>query len=48
MRDFRFPPRCKRDLLPSEMLLSVEWYFVTDVAGNLLASPASVKQGLIF
>jgi len=43
MRDFRLPPRCKWDLRSSGMLRSVEWYFVTDVAGKHSASPTRVK-----
>jgi hypothetical protein len=34
MRDFMLPLRCRRDLLSSEMLRSVQRYCITDVAGQ--------------
>ena len=32
MRDFRLPPRCKRDLRSSGILRGVDWQLVTDVS----------------
>ena len=46
VRDFRLPPRCKRDLRSSEMLCSVYWWLVTDVSVQRIG-PIFILLGLL-